>query len=72
MSSNDRIVRQLVRFVRQQRAIKREQQTLNKILAKEARATRKLLGDHEQWMKDHEASLRLHDKLIAALGEKLH
>ncbi len=65
MSGYDKVVRELVRFVREQRAI-------NKELKGMAKSQAILLRDHDKWMKDHEVSLRLHYRLIAALGEKLH
>ena len=72
MGDNDRVVRELVRFVREQRTTNRELMDMHKGQEKRMGAMEILLRDHDKWMKDHEVSLRLHYKLIAALGEKLH
>lgn len=72
MIDNGRVVRELVRFVKEQRVTNRELKAMHKGQEKRMTLMEGLLRDHDKWMKDHELSLRLHYRLIAALGEKLH
>ena len=64
MKENNRIVKELVKFVREQRQI-------NLRLEATDRRLEKMLAGHEKWMRNHEVRLAVHYNEIRELKDKL-
>jgi len=57
MDNNSKILKELVKFVKEQKETNKELKSMAK--------------DHEKWMRTHEVRLSLHYDLIRELGNKL-
>ena len=70
-NNKNRIVKELVNFVGEQKEMNRDQKRIKHVLEETARDLNRLVQDHEKWMRTHEVRLSLHYNLIRELRTKL-
>jgi len=71
MKENNRIVKELVKFVREQRQINLRLEATDRRLEATDRRLEKMLAGHEKWMRNHEVRLAVHYNEIRELKDKL-